>query len=47
MDTFKRITFIVNPKSGTQDKDDIPLLIDEMLDKLAREEEEKEKEKEG
>ena len=32
MDTFKRITFIVNPKSGTQDKDDIPLLIDEMLD---------------
>jgi len=31
MDTKKRITFIVNPISGTQGKDDIPHQIDELL----------------
>jgi YegS/Rv2252/BmrU family lipid kinase len=28
----KRITFIINPISGTQKKDNLPLLIDEMID---------------
>ncbi len=32
MESIKHITFIVNPISGTQDKEDIPLLIDKMLD---------------
>ena len=32
MDKKKRITFIVNPISGTRDKGDIPLLISDMLD---------------
>ena len=31
MDTKKHITFIINPKSGTQNKDDIPGLIDDLL----------------
>ena len=33
MDTKKSITFIINPISGTQNKDHIPSLIDELLDK--------------
>ena len=33
MDNMKRITFIINPISGTQDKGDIPKLIDELMDK--------------
>ena len=33
MDTKKNITFIINPISGTQNKDHIPSLIDELLDK--------------
>ena len=32
-DNMKRITFIINPISGTQDKGDIPKLIDELMDK--------------
>ncbi len=32
MDKKSRITFIINPISGTHDKSDIPLLISEMLD---------------
>ena len=32
MDKKKRITFIVNPISGTHGKDEIPHLIDELLD---------------
>ena len=33
MNTKKDITFIINPISGTQSKDDLPRLIDESLDK--------------
>ena len=33
MNTKKNITFIINPISGTQSKDDLPRLIDESLDK--------------
>lgn len=33
MDKKKSIIFIINPISGTQKKDDIPVLIDELLDK--------------
>ena len=32
MNTLRHITFIVNPKSGTQSKEGIPLLIDDILD---------------
>ena len=32
MDIKQRITFIVNPKSGTDDKGEIPQIIDELLD---------------
>ena len=34
MDVKQRITFIINPVSGTRSKDDIPLLIDALLDPL-------------
>ena len=34
MDIKQRITFIINPISGTRSKDDIPLLIDALLDPL-------------
>ncbi|MBQ4388101.1 MAG: YegS/Rv2252/BmrU family lipid kinase [Prevotella sp.] len=33
MNTTRHITFIVNPISGTQSKDELPQLIDEILDK--------------
>lgn len=32
MRSIKHITFIINPKSGTQSKENIPPLLDEMLD---------------
>ncbi len=32
MGSYKHITFIINPKSGTQSKDGIPQLIEELLD---------------
>jgi len=32
MESNKHITFIINPISGTQSKDEIPLLIEQMLD---------------
>ncbi len=32
MNSYKEITFIINPKSGTQSKDEIPGLIDELID---------------
>ena len=34
MDIKQRITFIINPISGTRSKEDIPLLIDALLDPL-------------
>ena len=34
MEIKQRITFIINPISGTRSKDDIPLLIDALLDPL-------------
>ncbi len=33
MENKKNITFIINPKSGTQSKEEIPLLIDSTLDR--------------
>jgi YegS/Rv2252/BmrU family lipid kinase len=33
MEKKKRITFIINPISGTQSKDEIPRMIDDLLDK--------------
>ncbi len=33
MNTRKKIIFLINPISGTQNKDDIPVLIEKMLDK--------------